>query len=52
MTKITITTTKIHHLEEKSNTKYSVICTRKHNYTAIRTDLGDYKFSVLHVNKA
>jgi hypothetical protein len=48
---ITITTKKVHHLEEKSNTKYSVICTRKSNYTEIRADLGDYKLSVLYVNK-
>jgi hypothetical protein len=41
----------VHHLEEKSNTKYSVICTRKCNYTVIWADLGDHKLSVLYVSK-
>jgi len=38
-------------MEGKSNTKYSVICTRKCNYTEKRADLGDYKLSVIYVNK-
>lgn len=42
---------KVHHFEEKSNTKHSDICTRKCNYTEIRADLGDYKWSIVYVNK-
>jgi hypothetical protein len=35
----------------KNNTQYSVICSRKCNYTEIRADLGDYKLSVLYGKK-
>jgi hypothetical protein len=40
MTTTTTRTTKVlHHSQSKIITKYSSVCTRKHNYTEIRTSL-------------